>query len=452
MSTYLLETEKKQLEKLSNNLDKTLYQTTPIIKNELINIIKNNKDSSINDILTNLLNNLSNEMIPLLDKHLTLGLQFEIKNNYFTLKSYGGQKQTSPIEENTFFSFDSISKIITSIITMYQVRNNKLTLNTKVNEFNPSYQLDDTIESILKFTSYIQTNKRIDNLPKEETIKLLKECKDSLKNKELYKNYYQYNDIGYMILRQIIPNFLIELDNLLNIIDKENLTYKINSNITGGKKNEENKTPDTKGRDIPFPGHTGLYGNVDGLITIFDKLINTETILTTKEKEILYKQPYQDPIIYTKDNNPLLNSNNMPKYTNKIAGIYKIPNGITTKYDKLSSFDIPNYTTINALASSGTCGSWVITDKTIYGTYTAGLLTNPYSFIENTKYPNEKNIIPNTPLEVNQNGKIINYSKHLNPYKNILTIYSNILELLTEYIKISNNNIIPNKLTKKKSL
>ena len=252
-----------------------------------------------------------------------------------------------------------------------------------------------------------------------------------------------------MILRQIIPNFLEELDNLLEQIDNKNLTYKNNtSNITGGKKNEENITQDPKGRDIPFPGHTGLYGNIEGLLNLFNQLINTDNILTSQEKELLYKQPYQDPILY-QNNIPSLTKDNTPKYINKIAGIYKIPTGIKKDYNKITSFDISNYTTNNALSSAGTCGSWVTADKTIYGHYTAGILTNPYSFIDNNPYPNDINKIPNTPLEVTKKGTIINYSKQLNQYKEIITIYANILELITEYLKKSNNPLP--KLTKKKS-
>ena len=453
MSNYLLTNEKKELDKLTTNLEKTLYKTTPIISEKLTNIIKTTKDYNIEDILNEILNNLINDTHSILDRNLTLGLQLGIKNEYFTITSYGGKKQyqnqIENIKDSTLFSFDSISKNLTSIITMYQVRNNILSLNTKINEFNNNYKLDDTIESILKFTAYIKTDKRIDYLSKKETINLLKQCKESIKNKNNYKNYYQYNDLGFMILRQIIPNFLEELDNLLEQIDNKNLTYKNNtSNITGGKKNEENITQDPKGRDIPFPGHTGLYGNIEGLLNLFNQLINTDNILTSLEKEILYKQPYQDPILY-QNNIPSLTKDNTPKYINKIAGIYKIPTGIKKDYNKITSFDISNYTTNNALSSAGTCGSWVTADKTIYGHYTAGILTNPYSFIDNNPYPNDINKIPNTPLEVTKKGTIINYSKQLNQYKEIITIYANILELITEYLKKSNNPLP--KLKKKKS-
>ena len=463
MNKYLLPTEKKELNKLINNLNNMLY--LPITKETeqiLLNLVMNNKDASIEDLLDSLLNQLTKEITPLLDNHQTLGLQCGIKTNHFELTTYGGyylsQNKLKKIEENTFFSFDSISKTITSIIAMQQIRNKKMDFNTPLNTYNSEYNLDATIESILKFTAYIKTSKRIDYLSTEETISLLKECKENLIEKNKYKNFYEYNDIGIMILRQIIPNFETLLNNLINLIDKENLTYQNNihqSKITGGKIKEEYITPDPKGRGIPFPGHTGLYGNITGLLNLFHQLTNTEQLLTNKEKELLWTPPYNDPKRYTIDNQVMTDESNNPKYINKVAGIYRMPNNITTNYNKLSSFDISNQTTKNAKSSCGTCGSWVTSDNLKeLGKYTTGILTNPYSFIENHLYPNKINKIPNTPLEVNQKGIIIGYPKHLNNAKEALTNYSLILKLLTEYIKLNEPNILTKEkiIKKKKSI
>ena len=454
MDKYLLTEEKKRIEHLYNTIQKNLYkQTSTDIKDTLYNIILNNKDSSIEDILNYYTDLLEIKMRPLLDNHLTKGLQYGIKNNCFQIETYGGTYITNNkeknINESTLFSFDSISKLITSIITMQEIRKNNFNLNTTITTIDNSYQLDATIESILKFTACVKTEKRIDNLSKEETISILKKCKEDLETQKNNNQYYQYSDIGYMILRQTIPNFINNLDKLLLEIDPNNLTYKPEKqkeNITGGKIYQEYLTPDPKGKDILFPGHTGLYGNISGLLNLFDSLINTDTILTKEEKEILLKQPYINPMIYNKEKNKY-------QYTNKIAGLFKIPNGITTNYDKLSSFDIANQTTKHATASSGTCGSWVTSDNlktnNLFGPYTAGILTNPYTFVENKPYPNTKNTLSNTPLEVNQKGVIIGYSKELNHYKENLTNYAILLELITQYLNLNNNQEINRKKLKK---
>ena len=208
---------------------------------------------------------------------------------------------------------------------MQEVRNNNIDLSKTPNQYNKDFQLDATIASILNFTAYIKTNKRIDNLSKEKTINLLKECKENIEEKTKYKNYYEYNDIGYMIVRQIIKNFLNKLDKLIETIDKENITYKNyenKDNTTGGKITEEYITPDRKGREIPFPGHTGLYSNIEGLLNLFYKLVHTEELLTNKEKQILWTQPYQSPYRYNQDNTLKLDKYNTPRYTFKTAGIF----------------------------------------------------------------------------------------------------------------------------------
>ena len=84
-------------------------------------------------------------------------------------------------------------------------------------------------------------------------------------------------------------------------------------------------------------------------------------------------------------------------------------------------------TTDKAIASVGTCGSWAVTDnleyKNKFGHYIGGLLTNPYSFVEQGYYPETKNNIPNTNLTVNQKGIILGYQSALNPYKELITEY-----------------------------
>ena len=86
-----------------------------------------------------------------------------------------------------------------------------------------------------------------------------------------------------------------------------------------------------------------------------------------------------------------------------------------------------------------------------FGKYTAGILTNPYSYVENKKYEDAINKLDNNNLEVNQKGVIIGYSKKLNPYKEIITNYAILLELITEYIKLNEKNIstIKKKIIKK---
>lgn len=461
MEKYLLKEEKKKIKNLTTELSKSLnkpYKSLTNIEEEFYNIIKNSKDGNIEDILNNFLNSLTNKIKKILETNITPGMQLGIKNNYFQTIIFGGTYNNSQdeITENTFFSFDSISKLITSTITMQETRNNEFNLNSTINNYNNNYNLNATIESILKFTAIIRTEKRIDNLSAEETIELLKKCKENLTEKSQHKNFYQYNDIGYMILRQTINNFLTKLDNLLLSIDSNNLTYKnyeCKDTITGGKLTEEFITPDRKGRDIPFPGHTGLYGNIEGLLNLFEKIICKEDILTTQEKEILFKQPYKDPIVYNKDGTQKLGKNNTLQYMSKVAGIYRKPNGIIIpNYNKLSSCDMSNLTTDKSKAASGTCGSWVFTDNITsnnkFGTYISGILTNPYTKVEPTNYSNNINNIPNTPNQVNKNGVILGYHTKLNEYKEIITEYSLILELITQYIKEIDINYLNKKSLK----
>lgn len=466
MTKYLLLSEQEKINELIELLALKLNQdpnNLNNIKENLTTIIKENKDSNIEDTLNTYSNYLEKEIKSLLTEKYTPGIQVGLQNNNFKIVEYGGRFNGTSIKEikkDTLFSFDSISKILISLIITEEIRNNRLDWNTKVNEYNKDFELDATIESIIKFTSLIRTEKRIDNLETKETIDILKRCKELLNEKEQYKSFYEYSDIGYMILRLSIPEFLTKLDNLLSKIDNKNLSYDwINNkkNITGGKIESEYITPDPKGKKIFFPGHTGLYGNIEGLLNLFEKTFYEETIISKEEKEYLLKQPYQDPIVYSKDGTQLLGKNQSPQYMAKIAGIYRKPTGITDlNYNKLASCDMSYLTTDKAIASTGTCGSWAVTDNLSYqdkfGHYTGGLLTNPYSYVEHGYYPEAKNNIPNTNLTVNQKGIILGYQAKLNPYKELITEYGLLLELLTQYLKETDKEYLSNKkyqLTKK---
>lgn len=458
MDKYLLKSERDRIHSLVSILANKLNlpENKINIKDQFYHLIKENKDSSIIDLLNDYLDSFCLKMGTLLQEKITPAIQFGIQNEYFSVIGYGGKyngyEHEADINENTFFSFDSISKLLTSVLMMQEVREKRASICTSVHHYNPDFSLNASIESILKFTALIRTEKRIDNLSKEETINILKKVKEDLSLKSEYKNFYEYNDIGYMILRLSTNDFLKKLDSLLSMIDPINLTYdwkKAKENITGGKIGEEFITPDLKGRDILFPGHTGLYGNIDGLLQLFYKILYTEDILTSLEKKILFEQPYLDPTVYTKDGTQLIGKNQSPQYMAKISGIYRKPTGINSNsYDKMASCDMSNLTTDFSKASTGTCGSWVMGDdlsiQNKFGTYIGGLLTNPYSYILPGNYPESKNLIPNTNLTVNQKGVILGYQSKLNSYKEIITDYGLLLELITEYIKETDSTVLSN--------
>ena len=456
MNNYLLISEREKInylvaelaQKLGVNSDKLQNITT-----EVTDIITKSKDKSIEDILMIYFQKLESEMQKLLNERLTPGIQFGVQNENFQVFGYGGyfnKYNNKEITNDTMFSFDSISKLPVSVISYNYLKENNMSLDATVHDINNDFDLDASIKSILNFTAMVQTDKRLENLSNKETIDILKRCKENIIEKSKRHHYYQYSDIGYMTLRLSMDNFLEKLDGLLKQIDADNLTYDWcynKNNITGGKIGMEFITPDNKGKNITFPGHTGLYGNIDSLLNLFQKILYTEEIIDAHDKSKLFEQPYLDPKVYDKDGKQLLGKNNSPQYTAKIAGIYRLPNGILDdNYSKMASCDMSELTTKGAMASTGTCGSWVVGDELRhlgrFGSYQAGLLTNPYSNVEVGNYDEGRNQIPNTNLIVNQNGIILGYQTKLNPYKELMTEYGLILELLTEYIKENDKNVL----------
>ena len=443
MVNYLLHSERKRLNRLIDSIN---IKDLDYLRDSINKILINCRDASVEDTINYLLGEMNKELQPLLSDNITPGIEVGLKNDYFKMFSYGGKyngkDDSKDIDINTLFSFDSISKLLTSVIAYLEVKNGNLAMDMKISDYNKGVELDAKLKDILKFTAYIKTPKRIDNLSVDETVDILKNVKENTIEKDKIINYYEYNDIGYMILRQAIYDFTSKLDILIKEIDEDNLTYKntINKdNITGGKLGEEYMTPDTKGRGIDFPGHTGLYGNIIGLIKMFDDIIYKENILSNDDKNILFSQPYESPVVYNADGSIKIGKNGSKQYMAKVAGIYRLPDNIDDlSYDKIASCDMSNKTTKGAMASTGTSGSWVVGDRLKngeqFGTYIGGFLTNPYSYVETREY--EKNEeIKGTPHKVTPRGVILGYQTRLNMYKEIITKYGIILEIITEYIK-----------------
>lgn len=442
MATYMLPEEKKLLNRIAHDLEKRLRMPMDEVKRRLNFLLLHNKDASIEDFLKDYDQLFVQDFQTFLDKNLAPSMQFGIQNEYFSFV-HQIQKEGYAYSLDTMYSFDSISKLALACVVMLEKRKGNLDLNNTVHEINSDFACDASIKSILDFSAMLQTEKRIDNLSKDETIQILKECKENLLEKKKRKNYYQYNDIGYMILRLAIPHFIEHLDALLTKIDKENLTIyneKNKERITGGKQGEEYVTPDRKGRGIFFPGHTGLYGNIQGLLSFVYQLFCTENILSFEERQMMLQQPYMNPIVYNKDGYQQIGKNGSLQYMCKVSGVYRKPLGVyDDTFSKMAACDMSSCTTDFGIATTGTCGSWGVTDilttKNKFGPYAGGILTNPYAYVKKDFYPNDSNVVPNTNLIVNKNGVINGYSGKLNPYKDMISNYGLLLVLLTEYFK-----------------
>ncbi len=442
MSTYMLPEEKKLLNRITHDLEKRLRMPIDEVKKRLNILLLHNRDASIEDFLKEYDQLFVQDFHTFLDKNLAPSMQFGIQNEYFSFV-HQIQKEGYSYSLDTMYSFDSISKLALACVVMLERRKGNLHLNNTVHDINSDFACDASIKSILDFSAMLQTEKRIDNLSVEETIQILKKCKENLLEKKNRKNYYQYNDIGYMILRLAIPQFIEQLDNLLNMIDNGNLTIYNEENkerITGGKLGEEYVTPDRKGRGILFPGHTGLYGNIQGLLSFVYQVFCTENILSFDERQMMLQQPYMDPIVYNKDGYQQIGKNGSLQYMCKVSGVYRKPLGVYDEtFSKMAACDMSSCTTDFGIATTGTCGSWGVTDtlttKNKFGSYVGGILTNPYTYVQKDSYPEDSNVISNTNLVVNKNGVINGYSGKLNPYKDMVSSYGLLLVLLTEYFK-----------------
>ena len=181
----------KNIKKVMNDLSIALNidrKELSSIESKLKTIILGAKNHTLEDMLEKYFNMLENEMTNMIVEKFTPGFQFGIKNKHISVigfyGKFNGRNDSKDIEYNTYFSFDSISKILTSIITMLLIRDGKFTFDTLIKDINPEFSLDASIKDIMHFTSNIKTDKRLEGLSRDETIELLKKCRDLVKQKQ----------------------------------------------------------------------------------------------------------------------------------------------------------------------------------------------------------------------------------------------------------------------------
>ena len=253
-----------------------------IFVNEMRDLIINNKDKTIEEIIDIMLNNNIKQIDDIRKKYGIPGFTIGMKVGHIKIKIYGGTLNNlgNEMDANALFDIASMTKFYTQVICYHLIKEGCFSYDTRITDIDKRFvNLGDLrINDILTFGTTFKTEIPIKN---SNTIE---EAKNVLFNTTvLQTNKYNYNDIGMMIIKEIMEHvtgltyeelvnkYIIKPNNLTNthlIVPKCKLRL-----VTGTPNFKEGHINDASANALGgFSGHAGIFSSSDDLI---DFMINS---------------------------------------------------------------------------------------------------------------------------------------------------------------------------------
>lgn len=239
------------------------------------------------------------------------------------LETYSGKTSEDGelVDSRTRFDFASITKMFTALEELKLIQEGKFDNKREIKQYKDGkYKLSIPVSELERFTTRLITDRRIDeDITKEEFERRLTTLTID------YDTIYEYNDIPYIILKDLLPTdeeyfekYYKEEMKLLNT------SYEKYGSMTGGSPLDISSPFDKKARNMlkfgyKEPGHAGIFGTSRDLVKVYDGL-KSGFISDDKVKELIRRGiPQADAII----------SNGKEIKLNKAMGVnIKLPDGL----------------------------------------------------------------------------------------------------------------------------
>lgn len=264
------------------------YQELENATKDVLEIIRNNKDSTIEEIVSIILDNITADVLNIIDNYPIPGFTLNVVTNNTNAKIYGGNMDSTdrPLTPDAIFDVASISKFYTQIVLYNLINEGYLKYDDEIKKLDSRFKNlgDLTVGDISTFTTSFKTDGRLtDKSGKEEAL-------NSLFNIEVVqKGKYNYNDMGLMIMKEVMEKVTNKsYSELVNqyIINKLSLkdTHLIVPNnkielLTGSPNADRGMVNDPKALIMGgYSGHAGIYASNDDLIKLGKGFINKEII------------------------------------------------------------------------------------------------------------------------------------------------------------------------------
>lgn len=243
---------------------------------QMKDLIIKNKDKTPQEIIDLLLAENIREIDDIRKKYGIPGFTIGMQIGNIKIKLYGGNINNlgNEMNENALFDIASMTKFYTQVICYHLMQEGLISLNDRIVDIDSRFtNLEDlTVGDILTFGTTFKTDGLIKNAS------TIEEAREILFNAcVVEKNKYNYNDIGMMIIKevmehvsgntyeQLINKYIIEPYNLKNtylIVPKCKLKL-----VTGTPNFLVGHINDASANALGgFSGHAGIFSSSDDLI------------------------------------------------------------------------------------------------------------------------------------------------------------------------------------------
>ena len=253
-------------------------------------VLIHGKDKTKREMTEELLESYTNDIASILnDRDLIPGYSVGVQVGNTTVQVMDGYtdfNKNKKIDENTMFDIASCSKLFTQIIAYNLINDGILSFDSKVSELEPRFtQLGDlTIGDITSFNVEFRTLGRIEDASSNS------QAYDILFNTEVVsKDKYNYNDIGMMILKEVMEvvtnKTYEELFNqyIVSKLDLKNTYVSVPINryqdLTASPNSSIGLVNDPKAVILGgYSGHAGVFANNSDLLKVGSSVLEDKLI------------------------------------------------------------------------------------------------------------------------------------------------------------------------------
>lgn len=265
---------------------------------EVNQVLIHGKDKTKKEMTEELLEKYTSDVASILnDRDLIPGYSVGVHVGNTTVQvmdGYTDSNKNKKIDENTMFDIASCSKLFTQIIAYNLINDGILSFDSKVSELDPRFtQLGDlTIGDITSFNVEFRTLGRIEDASSNS------QAYDILFNTEVVsKDKYNYNDIGMMILKEVMEvvtnKTYEELFNqyIVSKLDLKNTYVSVPINryqdLTASPNSSIGLVNDPKAAKLGgYSGHAGVFANNSDLLKVGSSVLEDKLLPEEMVKDV----------------------------------------------------------------------------------------------------------------------------------------------------------------------
>ena len=245
---------------------------------DLVNVIKKYPDDTPEEIIEKIIEGNVRELQEIKNNYPIPGFTIGVNVSNINVKLFGGSIDSlgRSMPDDALFDIASMTKFFTQIIAYNLIKEKVFSLSDKVIDLDPRFVNvgDLTIGDVLSFTTQFRTDGRLSD---KKTIDEALKCLYGMNVVE--KGPYNYNDMGMMLMKELMENVT---GKSYNDLVKEYITDKLGLTdthlivprnkivrLTGSPNASQRMVNDPSALSVGgYSGHAGVFASSDDLITL----------------------------------------------------------------------------------------------------------------------------------------------------------------------------------------